>query len=163
MRNIFYTALLLLSVVSCSSHNEDIEHYIGLYRVVESSCELEEDAYDPCKYTHFFEIVKGQFIGIGNNEIGYVFWSGDPKIDPELQYSAHTIRNPQSQVIADNRYYLDNSETSEYLVFSSGVLTAYHAIYETTDKSSQRKISYKFKEVKRGSLPSYRLNYPGNQ
>lgn len=163
MKKIFYSVFFLLGVVSCSSNNDDIESYIGLYRIVESSCELENEAYDPCKYTHFFEIVKGQFIGIGNDELGYVFWSGDPKIDPELQYSSHSISHSQSQKINGNRYYLDNSQNSEYLVFSSGLLTAYHAVYEGTDKSSKREITYKLKEVKRGSLPSYRLNYPGNR
>lgn len=163
MKKIFYSAFFLLSAVSCSSQNDDIENHIGLYKVVESSCELEVEAYDPCKYTHFFEIVKGQFIGIGNNEIGYVFWSGDPKIDPELQYTSHTISNFQSQKVKDNRYYLDDSEDSEYLVFSAGQLMAYHVAFEATDKSSQRAITYKLKEVKRGNLPSYRLNYPGNQ
>jgi len=150
MKKIFYSSLFLLSAVSCSSQSDDIEDHVGLYKVVESSCELKEEVYDPCKYTHFFEIVKGQFIGIGNNEIGYVF-------------SSHTINNFQSQKVKDNRYYLDGSEGSEYLVFSAGQLMAYHAVYEATDKSSQRKITYKLKEVKRGNLPSYRLNYPGNQ
>ena len=67
-----------------------------------------------------------------------MFWSGDPNIDPELQYSSHTISNYHSQKVKDNRYYLDDSKDSEYLVFSAGLLTAYHAVYEATDKSSKR-------------------------
>lgn len=163
MKKTFYFAFLLFGVASCTGQNNEIEQHIGLYEVVESHCELEEGVYNPCNYTQFFEIVKGQFIGTGNDEIGYVFWSGDPNIDPELQYTSHTISNYQNKKIKDGRYYLNGSQTSEYLVFSRGQITEYYSVYEEAGKSTQHKITYKLKEVKRGNLPNYRLNYPGNQ
>lgn len=163
MRGYFFFAILSFASISGASQAEGLDEYVGLYKIVNANCVTKVDTYDPCKHTLFFEIVKGQFIGISNDEIGYVFWSGDPKKNPELQYSSHLVKDSKARKVVENRFYLHEQDDSEYLIFSSGKLKAFHAIYETRDKSKNREITYELKPVRRGNFPELRLNYPGNK
>ncbi|MET1257015.1 hypothetical protein [Aliikangiella maris] len=147
-----------------TTKNTSIEDYIGLYEIVNSECEVAPDGFNPCKNTLFFEILRGQFIGVKNDELAYVFWSGDPKIDSELQYTSHLIKNENLKRINKNRYFLDNdSESQEYLEFNGGRLIGYYVAYNSGDGYRHRTIHYKLKPVRRGNLPQVRLNYPGNE
>lgn len=159
---VFIFSLFLFG--ACSTDNYSVESHVGLYKIVSSQCEVEAGEFNPCDYTLFFEIVKGQFIGVEDNELGYVFWSGDPKINPELQYSSHLIRDHKSKKITKNRYSLSEEDgLTEYLLFSENKLTGYTVSYPSHGKHKSRTISYKFKPVQRGNLPEFRLNYPGNK
>lgn len=155
--------LVFSSIISCTNvkHN-DIEDYIGLYEIVKAECEIGEGIFDPCDNTYFFEILKGQFIGIKDNDLAYVFWSGFPKIDSELQYTTNLIDNHNTKKITEGKLWLNkDKEIQEYLSFHDGVLIEYYVEYR--DKDSVRKIRYTLTPVRRGSKPSFRMNYPGNK
>ena len=165
IRHISFSILILASINSCSNVQPfNIENHIGLYQVMESQCEVATDAFNPCGNTHFIELVKGQFMGIKDSELAYVFWSGDPKIDPELQYTSHLVRNPVITELVDNKFWLNSdAESQEYFGFSDGNLTTYYAKYTSSNKNENRVIQYTLKPVIRGNLPFVRLNYPGNK
>lgn len=150
--------------VSACTNNKAviIENHIGLYEIKNSKCDLSEKEENHCKSILFFELVKGQFIGIGNHELAYVFWSGDPKIDSELQYTSHAIRSNKPSL--ENTFWLNNdSDSEEYLIFKNGKLTEYHAAYATNNSTKIKRIHYQLEPVKRGNLPLVRMNYPGNK
>lgn len=162
---IFLPIYLALTLVACATSDPtSIENYIGLYEVVESKCDVAKGSINPCEDTHFFELVKGQFMGVKDSELAYVFWSGDPKIDPELQYSSFLIAPDSSTKIRSSRFWLnEDDESQEYLGFSGGKLTTYYAKYAVGNNGKVRTIEYTLKPVTRDSLPHVRLNYPENE
>jgi len=162
---LIFCLVTFVTVNACAiTRTDNIESYIGLYEIINSECDIAQEDFDPCKDTLFFEILKGQFIGVKDNELAYVFWSGVPKIDSELQYTSHLLRNHESSKISGNKFWLSNdSESQEYLIFSDGMLIGYHVVYNAGDKAKHRVIHYKLKPVRRGNLPLVRLNYPGNK
>ncbi|WP_425641203.1 hypothetical protein ACPUEK_14720 [Marinomonas gallaica] len=139
-----------------------IEQYIGLYEIVSADCVVTDSSLNPCENTFFLEILKGQFIGVENSDLAYVFWSGYPEIDPNLQYTSHLIADYSTKMISDKRFWLNKDKTNqEYLIFRDGILVGYYADY--LDREGKvKKIEYTLKSVRRGDKPSYRLNYPGN-
>ena len=159
------TVFLILTLASCAtSDRTNIESYIGLYEVVDSKCDAEEGTVNPCEDTHYFELVKGQFMGVNDSELAYVFWSGDPKIDPELQYSSFLIEHDSSGSLRDGKFWLsDDIESQEYLGFSEGKLTTYYAKYVVGNNGKVRIVEYSLKPVARNSLSHVNLNYPGNK
>lgn len=160
---LFFIALVVLNGCAITK-NTNIENAVGLYEIVESACEPENADSDPCKNTLFFEILKGQFMGIKDNELAYVFWSGDPKIDSELQYTSHLISNSNSKSVLGDKYFLvDDADSQEYLEFSDRGLSGYRAVYGAGDGVKRRVIHYQLIPVQRGNLPLVRLNYPGNK
>jgi hypothetical protein len=158
-------AFSLAITSACSGEKPfNLENHIGLYELVGKKCVVAEGAFNPCEGTHYFELVKGQFAGIEDSEMAYVFWSGDPKIDPELQYSAQLIKNHVSLTLKSNKLWLnEDSDTQEYLGFSEGKLNHYFVKYTMGDNGATRTMEYSLKPVRRGSLPFVQLNYPGNQ
>lgn len=153
--------ILAVSVLSAcaTTQKTDLEDYIGLYEVADPKCHAMEKATDPCAGILFFELVKGRFMGIGDTDLAYVFWSGDPTIDPELQYSAFLIRHAHSAKIEEGEFRLNNEEgAEEKLHFANGKLASYSAQYV-----SGRSVQYALKPVSRGALAHVRLNYPGNE
>lgn len=160
----FYISLVFI-LVSCAAANRmSLESYIGLYEVVESKCDVAENSLNPCEDIHYFEIVKGQFMGVKDSELAYVFWSGDPKIDPELQYSSFLIEHDSSGSLRDGKFWLsDDIESQEYLGFSEGKLTTYYAKYVVGNNGKVRIVEYSLKPVARNSLSHVNLNYPGNK
>lgn len=165
LKKVIFCLFAFAAINGCATtKNVNIESHIGLYEIVDKECEVAQSDFDPCKYTLFFELLKGQFIGVKNSELAFVFWSGDPKIDSELQYTSQLIRNHGSRNITDNKFWLSNdSESQEFLSFSGGTLIGYHAVYNTSDKVKRRAVHYKLKLVRRGDFPLVRLNYPGNK
>lgn len=159
----YFFALICFSLIACGTVKKfDIEEYIGLYEIVSADCEVAGGSFDPCKNTYFFELLKGQFIGIDDDDIAYIFWSGYPEIDSELQYTSHLITNHATQNVTDGKFWLNkDQEIREYLIFRNGTLSEYYVEY--SDKSIARKIKYTLRPVRRGSKPSYRMNYPGNE
>jgi hypothetical protein len=140
---------------------EDIENYIGLYEIVSSECKIAKRKIATCDHNHFFELLKGKFIGIKPSELGYVIWSGDPTIDSEFQYTSHLIPKHKSKSISENKYWITkDSDTQEYLTFSDGKLLSYDAIYNASSNRNRRTINYKLRSTKRDIFPSARLNYP---
>ena len=101
-------------------------------------------------------------IGIKDNDLAYVFWSGDPEIDSELQYTSHLIANHKTKKISGGKFWLNNDkDIQEYLILYEGALQKYYIRYSVRGKS--REIQYTLTPVRRGSLPSFRMNYPGNK
>ncbi len=166
MRYLISYFLVPLFLSSCANIRlPSIDEHIGLYEVVDSKCEVEEGSFDHCKNTLFIEIVRGQFIGIKDTELAYVFWSGHPEIDPELQYTSHLLngvieRNTSS---SDKLWINKNENTEEYFHIDNGRITKYYVIYISGDNNKTRNIKYTLKPVMRGDLPFVRLNYPGNK
>lgn len=160
----FVFSILVFVLFSCASvESREINSYVGLYEITAADCDIEKGSFNPCESTYFFEIVKGQFIGVKDTDLAYVFWSGDPKIDPELQYTSHLISNQKTKEITKGKFLLNNDgNTEEYLIFSGEVLHKYYVRYSSGDKGLERTIQYTLTPVRRGNLPAYRLNYPGN-
>ncbi|MDH5178186.1 MAG: hypothetical protein OEZ39_00845 [Gammaproteobacteria bacterium] len=160
-------AVLCLAVLAAtdsiaSEKSINPEQHIGLYEIINSECNVPNNEFNPCGSTLFFEIVKGQFVGVEKNELAYVFWSGDPKEGSELSYTSHLIRKHKSAKTADDIFWLNNdSESQEYLVFSGGRLVGYHVVYHGSNKTKRRSIHYRLKPVRRGNLPHVQMNYPG--
>lgn len=156
---------LLATINACSSRESvQLESHLGLYKLVDKKCSVPDNAFNPCDNTLFIELVKGQFIGVPDSEIAYVFWSGDPAIDPELQYTAHLIEKFNASQIADNRYWLNNTNsTQEYFSFSKGKLSNYYLMHTSGNTATPRIIEYTLTPAQRSSEPRYRLNYPGNK
>ena len=160
-----FCLIALVTLNGCAANKiTNIESYIGLYEIVDKECEVAQSDLKPCQYDIFFELLKGQFIGVEDRELAAVFWTGDPKMDSELQYTSRLIRNQKLQSISGNKFLLSNDdESQEYLIFSRGKLIEYHALYNSSDSAKRRTIHYKLKHVRRGNFPSVRLNYPGNK
>jgi hypothetical protein len=152
----------LAVLASCASTKAtDLESNIGLYEITSSKCDVAQNQFNPCGSTLFFELLKGQFAGVKNDQLAYVFWSGDPKVDPELQYTSHLVVDQSLTQVSNGKYLLNSDgDSHEYLVFSSGKLTEYHLIYKSSDKAGHRLIQYTLKPVQRGNLPLVRMNYP---
>lgn len=161
----FPSVFLVLTLTACATGDRvNLESYIGLYEVVESKCDVVEGSINPCDDTHFFELVKGQFMGIKDSELAYVFWSGDSKVDPELQYASFLVVHSGAFEMHDGKLWLnEDDETQEYLGFSDGKLTTYCARYSVGNKGDTRTIQYTLKSVSRENLSHVRLNYPGNK
>lgn len=157
--------LASLILAACSTkNNPKVENYIGLYKVIGSNCMVPDGSYSPCDDTLFFEIVQGQFIGIENSDFGYVFWSGDPSIEPELQYQSYTFSQPSNALILDNELVLnDDGQFREYILLAEDGIIEYHGETLETETTQARKVHYVLEPTRRGKQPSVRLNYPGNQ
>lgn len=156
----FCGLLLLTALASCSSRPSAIEEHIGLYAISESSCEVPQDAFDPCASTRYLEIVRGRFSGVQDDQLAYVFWSGEPAQDPALQYSATPIAEQASRAISDDRFQLtDDADAQEYLLFSAGRLSGYQASYA----AGSRTIRYELEAVRRSDLGNVRLVYPDDR
>lgn len=161
----FVCSTFVFVLFSCASVElHEINSYVGLYEITSVDCDIEKGSFDPCENTRFFEIVKGQFIGVKDTDLAYVFWSGDPKIDPELQYTSHLISNHKTKKITKDKFWLNNDpDAQEYLMFSGGVLQKYYVRYNSGDKGRERIIQYTLTPVRRGNLPLFRMNYPGKE
>jgi len=155
----------LTTTSACSSDKPfNLENYIGLYKLVGKKCDIVNGAFNPCDSAHFFELVKGQFSGIKDSELAYVFWTGDPKIDPELQYTAHLIKHHTIAKLTNNKLWLNkDSNTQEYLSFLEGKLNLYFVKYTSGNNSAIRTIQYSLKPVLRANQPDFHLNYPENK
>jgi hypothetical protein len=69
---IFY---FLVSLSACSiSKSFHLEDHLGLYKLVDKECSVSGNPFNPFDNTLFIELVKGQFAGIKDSDIAYVFW-----------------------------------------------------------------------------------------
>ncbi len=162
----FLLVTFFLTMTSACSNNKafDLENHIGLYKLIDKKCDIVNGAFNPCDNTYYFELVKGQFSGIKDSEVAYVFWSGDPKIDPELQYTAQLIKHHTAAKLTNNKLWLNkDSNTQEYLSFSEGKLNRYFVKYTTGNNGVTRTIQYSLESVLRANYPHLHLNYPGNK
>lgn len=166
-KKIFYllNAFLIASISACSIGKPfHLENHLGLYKLVDKKCSVADNSFDPCESTLFVELVKGQFIGIEDSDIAYVFWSGDPAIDPELQYTAQLVNNISTSTLIDDKFWLDNSSnTQEYFGFTKDKLSHYYLKYVSGGNNTPRLIEYTLVPAMRSSEPDFRLNYPGNK
>jgi hypothetical protein len=160
--------LLIFFLVTTSACSSDklfnLEDHTGLYKLVDKKCDIVNGAFNPCDNTYFFELVKGQFAGVKDYELAYVFWRGEPEIDPELQYTAQLIKQHSSVKLTGNKLWLNKDRNAqEYLSFSEGKLSQYYVKYMNSNTNVTRVIQYSLKPVQRSNLPFVRLNYPGNK
>jgi len=155
--------LMSLSFVACAGDKVKQNIIIGLYEIIDRQCQVSAAALNECNNTKFIELVKGQFYGVKNNETAIVMWRGAK--GEELLYQARKIKaleglSPASKKIVIS---LDDSE-SESLKLIDGRVTEYSIKFSQSVKSKTQPafIHYTLKPVKRGLLPDYRMNYPGN-
>lgn len=164
MKGIFtvLSITFFLTTSACSNNKKfDLESHIGLYQLVDKKCDIVKDAVNPCDSTYFFELVKGKFSGIKDSDLTYVFWSGAPKIDPELQYTAQLIEHHATVKLTNNKLWLNkDNNTQEYLGFSDGKLNNYFVKYTTENNGATRTIEYSLKPTTRANHPHFYLNYP---
>lgn len=160
----FLLIIFFLTTNACSNVKPfELENHIGLYELVDKKCDIVNGAFNPCDSTYFFELVKGQFSGIKDSELAYVFWSGAPEIDPELQYTAQLIKHHSTIKLTNNKLWLNkDSNTQEYLSFSEGKLNRYFVKYTTGNNGATRTIQYSLNPALRADYPHFHLNYPGN-
>lgn len=168
LRKLFICQLivfLLTTNSACSTSKPfHLEDHLGLYKLVDKKCSVADSSFNPCDSTHFIELVKGQFMGIKDSDIAYVFWSGDPSIDPELQYTAQLIQDISTSKLTDDKFWLNNSsDIQEYFGFSKGKIRHYYLKYTGGNMAASRTIVYTLIPAMRSSEPRFRLNYPGNR
>lgn len=162
----YFNTLLLISVgnISCTSHTVTQPYsYINLYEVTERVCDVEGVAKDQCNKTRFIELVKGQFFGVNNNEVALVMWRGDK--GEELLYQARKLHPITDDMIISGVSYISNKKSEEEsLIFSNGVVTQYKFEIQSSGEEGEKvmNIHYRLKPVRRGLIPDYRMNYPGN-
>ena len=99
-----------ISMACANNSMYNIENNIGLYEIIDKKCEVIKNSFSPCKTTLYLEIVKGQFFGISNSSVGLVFWTGDSKIEPELQYTAQLISNHANARLSGDRVWLTDEK-----------------------------------------------------
>jgi hypothetical protein len=158
-----FLLLMSLSFVACAGDKVKQNTIIGLYEITDRQCQVLLVALGECKSTKFIELVRGQFYGIKNNETAIVMWRGDK--GEELLYQARKINQfndvkPTSKKIIISA---DGAET-ESLILVDGIVIEYVIKFNQAGKSKEQSafIQYMLKPVKRGLLPDYRMNYPGN-
>lgn len=165
-RPFFLIVLLLttLSSFSCTSKtNLNKYSYIGLYEITERQCNVPDNALDECTNTKFIELVKGQFYGIKNNETAIVMWRGNK--GEELLYQARKIEQLSTEKQLSDKIIISNTETDdERLNIVNGLVSEYSLKINKKSASDTKptEIKYSLRPVKRGLLPEYRMNYPGN-
>lgn len=163
LSRVFAVTLALFYITTCSgAESYDIEDYAGLYEIVAKECHVPAGSFDPCENTLFFEIVKGKFRGLGRSQIGYVFWSGNPKLNADLQYESHRLSVAPSGTLDGEKLWLNRGDggAREYLMISNGIPIRYVARFAATKGGNTRTIEYSLKPVRREDLPVIRLNYP---
>jgi hypothetical protein len=153
--------LLILPWIIATAQSQQpslLEKHIGLYKVVSSQCKVPEGSVNPCETTLFLEVVKDHFKV--NTGLSYVFWSGDPNIDPYLQYEAHSLSR-EATVDGSHRLWLRrNDNTQAYFKLRQEEIAEYFTTHWPNDKRRIRHIYYKLQPVSRDNLPSIYLNYP---
>ena len=156
--------LMLFSFIACAGGKvKQNDNIIGLYEITDRQCQVSAAALDECNNTKFIELVKGQFYGIKNNEIAIVMWRGDK--GEELLYQARKIKQLEDIKAASNKIVISNSDAeTESLKLVDGQVAEYSIEFSQVGKSKVQSafIHYMLKPVKRGLLPDYRMNYPGD-
>lgn len=160
--------LLLLSLmlhIPLSADAYDLEKHLGLYKVVETKCELTKGLYNPCPEIKFFELVKGVFSGIEPHEVALVIWkAGDD--DPEAAYEAHPVRHHKNLVMEKGRVWLTGSKDTghqEYVVLKDGKIIEYRFKLTTTNNAGEifnRDFTYQLVPVLRSKVEKFDLSYP---
>jgi hypothetical protein len=147
----------------------DLEKHIGLYKVVETKCEVTKGGYNPCPTIKFFELVKGRFYGIGTDDMAFIHWKVDQK-DLIAAYEAGLIKNHKKLLMNDNKIWLTNRENKtetqkEFFTIKDGKISDYQFIYiheNKAGKSVSRNFYYKLTPISRGEIGDTKLLYPDN-
>ena len=160
---IFFVYLLL---VSCArGHRADANNFMGLYQVAARDCNGLERYKADCNKIMFVELVKGQFFGVKDDEIALVFWSGD--IGEELLYQARKIDIDVNDGGLRDKIIISETELEhEYLFTKRNDIVGYGlTLYSPATGAEKPSAVYNFtlQPANRSALPSYRMNYPGNQ
>ncbi|MCP4748772.1 MAG: hypothetical protein GY874_21955 [Desulfobacteraceae bacterium] len=159
----FFLMFLITISTACANSTHNLESNIGLYKIINKECEIKKNAFNPCKTTYFLEIVKGQFYGIKEGEISLVFWTGDYRIDPNLQYTSELIKIHEKTKLSGSKIWLtDNKTTQEYFVLVDNKLSRYVLIMKGKNKKIIRHIEYTLEPTIRSNMPHVKLNYPND-
>jgi len=103
--SLIVTLVISALVVSSNVKSQSLDRFIGLYEI------------------------RGQFNGVDDDELAYVFWSGDAKVGGELTYEAGSVGNVLS-ISSDEKYWLNKSDdTEEYLTLHNGEIKEYYVKY----------------------------------
>jgi hypothetical protein len=130
---------------------------IGLYQVIERTCQYLPGTSEECHRIQYVELVRGTFYGIGEKEIALVFWiqGGDPT------YVAFKLRG---HFIDDHTYLIDEvpSSKKEWFVIYEGSISEYSFIKtrNTSNNSEVDKTHLRLKRVSRTPELNRLLAYP---
>jgi hypothetical protein len=166
----FFLLLILVSITALSYAEEyDLEKHQGLYKVVETKCELSKGLHNPCPDTKFFELVKGRFYGIGPDDMAFVTWKVY-QTDPIAGYEASLVKNHKTLLLRDNKIWLtvreNKTETEkEFFILRDGQISGYQFIYIHKNKAGNtfsRNLNYKLAPTSRDKIGNVKLLYPDN-
>ena len=105
--------------------------------------------------------MKGQFSGIKNNEVAVVMWHGVK--GEELLYQARKLEQLTDDKPVNGHFPISTTDTGvESFVLIDGLLSGYSLKMNKADNIHSRQIRCTLKPSKRGLLPEYIMNYPGN-
>jgi hypothetical protein len=151
--------------IPSSADAYDLEKHLGLYKVVETKCELTKGLYNPCPEIKFFELVKGIFSGIEPDEVAFVIWkAGDG--DLEAAYEAHPVRHHNNLVMEKDRVWLTGSKDTghqAYFILKEGEIIEYRFRLTTTNNAGEifkRDFKYQLVPVSRSKIKKFDLSYP---
>ena len=154
--------------ISCADEY-NLENNIGLYKVIETNCEISDGLYNPCGEIKFIELVKGKFYGIKPDELALVFWRCDDSSNEYgCAYESQQIKNHKKIFISDNNVFLSqetnqNKPRKEFFMMKDGKIFSYHYKLTTKNKAGEmffRDFNYKLIKTSRDKISSYKLLYP---
>lgn len=159
--------LLVFLMLPCiaKAWTDNLENYLGLYKVVATRCEVTKGVYNPCPEIRFFEIVKGIFAGIGPDEAAFVIWKIHED-DPEATYEAGLVKQHKSLNRQEDKLWLfdsKNSDSQEYLVITDGKISGYRFFMTRKNAAGDvfiRDFNYKLVPITRKEITNFRLLYP---
>lgn len=158
MKQYIAVGCLLGSLVSCATALAPEEHSIlGVYKVLERNCAGSDTQIDACKNITLLEFVKGNFYKVGNNEVAFAIWSGNPA--EELLYTAKKYigmtvldKFPSSVMLADDNSY---QEKLQFLTYNNATYT----FGQPGGAMSELKIG----RISKRESAKFKKEYPGNQ
>jgi hypothetical protein len=98
----FFYVGTIVSMTSCGAGHSKIGSFpkeppLGLYQVIERTCQYPPGSTDECQRVQYIELVRGTFYGVEENEAALVFWTQGN----EPTYTAFKLRG---RFINDREY-----------------------------------------------------------
>ena len=113
------------------------------------------------------EIVKGQFYGIGPDQLALVSWHSETS-GPDIEYTTNLISNHRKMFVEGNKIWLtnqhnDNESVKEFFIYESGQLTDYIFQFQRKNKEGEillRNFHFKIFLTDRNKVKDFKLSYP---
>ncbi|MCP3901850.1 MAG: hypothetical protein GY707_19250 [Desulfobacteraceae bacterium] len=152
-----------------SAQAYDLEKHLGLYKVVETKCELTKGLINLCSEMKYFELVKGKFYDMSSDDMAFVQWRVYED-DPVAGYQASLVKNHKQILMRDNKIWLLDRETKtvtdkEFFILKDGKISGYQFIYiheNNVGQTFSRNFYYKLIPTSRDKIGDIKLLYPDN-